>query len=142
MQKVCVRETGAALRIEERIPCPSRRGRRCLNAPRLVVHEFLQEQSTDDGARFAAHRGNILMSRFGIDARGILSPKAAPNFSSVRGEAGSIIGGLFLQEFVNDKPWVHLDIAGPAWTDKEFFFYSQGGTGFPVTHPLHYLLNF
>lgn len=31
------------------------------------------------------------------------------------GAAGTIIGGMFLQRFVNDVPWVHLDIAGTAW---------------------------
>ena len=30
------------------------------------------------------------------------------------GYGGALTAGLFLQEFVNDVPWVHLDIAGPA----------------------------
>lgn len=30
-------------------------------------------------------------------------------------DAGAITGGLFLKPFVNDTPWVHLDIAGTAW---------------------------
>ncbi|HEY6538801.1 MAG TPA: leucyl aminopeptidase, partial [Candidatus Dormibacteraeota bacterium] len=29
--------------------------------------------------------------------------------------AGSINGGVFLRQFTNDLPWVHLDIAGSAW---------------------------
>jgi leucyl aminopeptidase len=45
------------------------------------------------------------------------------------GGAGAIAAGLFLKEFVGDVPWVHLDIAGPAWTDKEDGYLSQGGTG-------------
>ena len=64
------------------------------------------------------------------------------NISSVRGEAGSIIGGLFLQEFVDGKPWVHLDIAGPAWSAKDFYYLTPGGTGFAVRTLLHYLLSF
>lgn len=73
---------------------------------------------------------------------GLKSPVAdIKNISSVRKEAGSIIGGLFLQEFVNNKPWLHLDIAGPAWTDKAFHYYAQGGTGFPTRTLIHYLLN-
>ena len=31
------------------------------------------------------------------------------------GGAGTIIGGIFLEHFVGDTPWVHLDIAGTAW---------------------------
>ncbi len=62
------------------------------------------------------------------------------NISSIRREGGSIIGGLFLQEFVDDTPWIHLDIAGPAWTDRELPYCKSGGTGFPVRTLLHYLL--
>ena len=73
---------------------------------------------------------------------GLKSPVAdLKNISSVRREAGSIIGGLFLQEFVDETPWIHLDIAGPAWTDRELPYSKQGGTGFPVRTLLHYLLN-
>ena len=35
---------------------------------------------------------------------------------------GAIYGGMFLQEFVEDKPWVHMDIAGTAYISK-----SDGG---------------
>jgi len=64
------------------------------------------------------------------------------NISSTRREGGSIVGGLFLQEFVGDKPWAHLDIAGPAWSAKESHYLSPGGTGFPSRTLLHYLLSF
>ncbi|MBV8133791.1 MAG: leucyl aminopeptidase, partial [Alphaproteobacteria bacterium] len=32
---------------------------------------------------------------------------------------GSILGAQFLQRFVNDVPWAHLDIAGMAWSTKD-----------------------
>jgi leucyl aminopeptidase len=48
-------------------------------------------------------------------------------------KAGSIIGGMFLKQFVSpDLPWVHLDIAGPAWADKDLPGIPKGGTGFGV----------
>jgi leucyl aminopeptidase len=34
-------------------------------------------------------------------------------------EAGSTTAAQFLQRFVNDVPWVHLDIAGVAWQNKQ-----------------------
>ena len=34
--------------------------------------------------------------------------------------AGAITAGLFLQEFVDGAAWAHLDIAGPAFADKEW----------------------
>ena len=33
--------------------------------------------------------------------------------------AGAITAAKFLEEFVAGVPWVHLDIAGPAWAEKE-----------------------
>jgi leucyl aminopeptidase len=44
-------------------------------------------------------------------------------------EAGSITGGAFLKEFVGDIPWVHLDIAGTAWTRASHPYIPKGATG-------------
>jgi len=43
--------------------------------------------------------------------------------------AGAITAAKFLEEFVGDTPWVHLDIAGPAWVEKENAVRASGGTG-------------
>jgi leucyl aminopeptidase len=43
--------------------------------------------------------------------------------------AGTITAGLFIGEFVEDKPWLHLDIAGTAWTDAAEDYSIKGGTG-------------
>ena len=43
--------------------------------------------------------------------------------------AGAIAGAKFLQEFVGDVPWVHLDIAGPAFLEKSKPWLDGGGTG-------------
>lgn len=45
---------------------------------------------------------------------------------------GAITAALFLQKFVKDTAWVHLDIAGPAWADKKRHYEPVGGTGFGV----------
>ena len=47
-------------------------------------------------------------------------------------EAGSITAGAFLSHFVEDLPWVHLDIAGTAWTNKDEPYCVRGATGFGV----------
>ncbi len=60
------------------------------------------------------------------------------NISKVRTEAGTIIGGLFLQEFVDGKPWMHFDIAGPAWTTGDPYC-PEGGTGAMIRTVLEYL---
>jgi leucyl aminopeptidase len=48
------------------------------------------------------------------------------------GGAGSITAAQFLQRFVRDVPWAHLDIAGMAWSSKDAPTVPQGGTGFGV----------
>jgi leucyl aminopeptidase len=54
---------------------------------------------------------------------------------------GAITAGLFLREFVGDVPWVHLDIAGPAFTDRGGDYWGKGGTGVPVRTLVRYVLN-
>ena len=46
--------------------------------------------------------------------------------------AGTIAGGWFLKEFVDGYPWVHLDIAGTAYTDGEGPHQAKGPTGMGV----------
>jgi leucyl aminopeptidase len=43
--------------------------------------------------------------------------------------AGCITAALFIGEFVQDKPWIHIDIAGQATKDKLNGIYSYGATG-------------
>jgi leucyl aminopeptidase len=47
-------------------------------------------------------------------------------------EAGSITAAQFLQRFVNEVPWAHLDIAGVTWSKKGSPVVPKGGTGFGV----------
>ncbi|MBI5419553.1 MAG: leucyl aminopeptidase [Deltaproteobacteria bacterium] len=47
-------------------------------------------------------------------------------------EAGAITAGYFLKEFAGATPWVHLDIAGVAWMEKDKAGYAPGPTGVPV----------
>ena len=46
--------------------------------------------------------------------------------------AGTITGGMFLKKFVNDTPWVHMDIAGPTWYEKDKPYIPKGASGFGV----------
>jgi leucyl aminopeptidase len=46
--------------------------------------------------------------------------------------AGSIIGAQFVQRFVNNVPWAHLDIAGVAWSKKDAPTVPKGATAFGV----------
>lgn len=46
--------------------------------------------------------------------------------------AGTITAGMFLGEFAEDTPWVHLDIAGTAWQEKGSDLNPTGATGVMV----------
>ena len=58
------------------------------------------------------------------------------------GQAGTLIAGLFLREFVDDTPWAHLDIAGPARSDEDAGYIRRGGTGFGVRTLIELLTTF
>ncbi|MBW7453849.1 leucyl aminopeptidase, partial [Paenibacillus sepulcri] len=45
---------------------------------------------------------------------------------------GASSGGLFIGAFAEERPWVHLDIAGTAYLDRERSWESKGGTGVMV----------
>jgi leucyl aminopeptidase len=55
------------------------------------------------------------------------------------GEAGTIIGGLFLREFAGDKPWAHLDIAAAGWVTAATPLCPPGGTAVMVRTLIRYL---
>jgi leucyl aminopeptidase len=55
--------------------------------------------------------------------------------------ASTITAAAFLSKFVGDFPWVHLDIAGPAWTTKDKPYIPKGASGVPVRLLVEYLRN-
>lgn len=61
---------------------------------------------------------------------------------NIGGRAGTIIGGTFLRQFIDEEKfdsWAHLDIAATAWGMKEKSFRPEGGTGFGVQLTLEFL---
>lgn len=57
-------------------------------------------------------------------------------------QAGALVAGLLLEEFVGETPWAHLDIAGPAFADSEQYEWRKGSTGFSVRTLLDFLQAF
>ncbi len=53
------------------------------------------------------------------------------NIASDRG-AGSTIGAVFIQRFVNNVPWAHLDIAGMVWSKKDHALTAKGAPAYGV----------
>src|SRR5262249_25864359 len=55
------------------------------------------------------------------------------------GDAGTILGALFLGEFVDGVPWAHLDIAPAAFADKDLPLAPRGATGYGLRLLVEYL---
>jgi len=58
--------------------------------------------------------------------------------------AGAITAAAFLSSFVEDTPWIHLDIAGTAWNQegtKEKTYNPKGATGFGIRTIVKYIMN-
>jgi leucyl aminopeptidase len=51
--------------------------------------------------------------------------------------AGAITGGMFIGSAIDDMPWIHLDIAGTVWTDKDLPYIGKGATGVAVRTLTH-----
>ncbi len=64
------------------------------------------------------------------------------DMKNVGGEAGAITAALFLEEFVGDTTWAHIDIAGPMWTDSDNGWLQKGMTGFGTRLLIDAALNF
>ena len=56
--------------------------------------------------------------------------------------AGMITAAKFLQEFVGDTPWVHLDIASTAWNDEEKPYLPKGPSGVAMRSLVEFALGF
>ncbi len=63
------------------------------------------------------------------------------NIGSGKG-GGAITGAIFLKEFADDTPWIHLDIAGTAWLDDAKPWAAKGASGVAVRTLVDLVMNF
>jgi leucyl aminopeptidase len=63
------------------------------------------------------------------------------NLGLYKRSAGAITAAAFLNAFVNNSRWAHIDIAGTAWSDFDFDYIKKGGTGFGVRVLFHAIEN-
>jgi leucyl aminopeptidase len=64
------------------------------------------------------------------DYRILLRSQIADLRNAEYGEAGTILGGMFIGEFTGGKPWAHLDIASSSWnTNLELTTVLRGPSG-------------
>jgi leucyl aminopeptidase len=66
------------------------------------------------------------------DYRELIKSDVADVKNSGGRPAGTISAALFLKEFVDGYPWVHLDIAGTAYSESDLVTIPRGPTGVPT----------
>ena len=66
------------------------------------------------------------------DFRELIKSDVADVKNSGGRPAGTITAALFLKEFADEYPWVHLDVAGTAYTESDLGTVPRGPTGIPV----------
>ena len=54
---------------------------------------------------------------------------------------GACSAAMFLKEFAEDTPWVHIDVAGTAWLDDAKPYLAKGPTGIPLGSMVNLALN-
>ena len=100
---------------------------------------YANDEALGQALQVAGEKSNDLCWRMPLDdeyAEGLKSNFA--DVGNVAGRAGgSITAAKFLQRFVGDMPWAHLDIAGTAWKEGA----AKGATGRPVPLLVQYLMD-
>lgn len=88
----------------------------------------------------ATKNSNEIIARAPIldEYRELIKPDIADLTNSSKGP-GMITAAIFISEFVKDRPWIHMDIAGTSWSEEELEYKPKGATGVGV-RSLYYLL--
>ena len=55
---------------------------------------------------------------------------------------GAITAAMFLKEFAEDTPWIHLDIAGTAWTEDQKPWIAKGPSGIALRSLVEFVKSF
>jgi leucyl aminopeptidase len=66
------------------------------------------------------------------DYRELIKSDVADIKNSGGRPAGSISAAMFLKEFTESYPWVHLDVAGTAYSESDLVTLPKGPTGIPI----------
>lgn len=90
------------------------------------MHKILEEASKASGEK-------VWLLPLDEELKYVIDSKKADMKNCSNGEnagGGCIVAGLFLQEFVEGKSWIHIDIAGAEWYHNISNYCSNGSSGF------------
>jgi len=100
-----------------------------------LVHDFI--------AQGEASGESLAYLPFNRELKKLLKSEIADiNHCASERYGGAITAALFLSEFIEKKykdKWLHIDIAGPAYTEKPWGVHPGGATGFGTRLLIHWL---
>ena len=98
-------------------------------AGRIVQLDLLEGDTVERG-QVVCRTEDVDIKNQLAKARGDLANASADLRNAEYGEAGTILGGMFIAEFAGGKPWAHIDIAASAWnTNLELTTVLHGPSG-------------
>ena len=105
---------------------------------------FVNDETMYDRFKKALHQGGEKMWRLPLDDeyREQIRSNIADIMNTGGRYAGAVTAAMFLKEFVEDKPWIHLDIAGTAWVEENKPFIAKGPSGIAVRSLVEFVRGF
>ena len=105
---------------------------------------FANDDAMYERFQKALHQAGEKMWRMPLDDeyRDVIKSNIADIMNSGGRYGGAVTAAMFLKEFVDDKPWIHLDIAGTAWIDDGKPFIAKGPSGIAVRSLIEFVRGF
>jgi leucyl aminopeptidase len=105
---------------------------------------FANDDAMYERFQKALHQGGEKMWRLPLDDeyREQIKSNIADIVNSGGRWGGAVTAAMFLREFVDDKPWIHLDIAGVAWIEDGKPFIAKGPSGIAVRSLIEFVRSF
>jgi leucyl aminopeptidase len=105
---------------------------------------FVNDDTMYERFKKALHQGGEKMWRLPLDDeyREQIRSNIADIMNTGGRYAGAVTAAMFLKEFVEDKPWIHLDIAGTAWIEENKPFIARGPSGIAVRSLIEFVRGF
>jgi len=111
-----------------------------------MVHAGIFSNSDEMVAQFQAaqKRAGERFWRLPLDEeyRDMIKSSIADIMNSGGRYGGAVTAAKFLEEFVDEKPWIHLDIAGVAWMEENKPWIAKGPSGMAVRSVVEFVQSF
>ncbi|MCI0354388.1 MAG: aminopeptidase, partial [Acidobacteria bacterium] len=105
---------------------------------------FANDEDLYSRFRAALERAGEKMWRMPLDDdyKELIKSGIADMVNSGGRYGGAVSAAMFLKEFTEDTPWIHLDIAGTAWMEEQKPWIAKGPSGIAVRSLVEFVRGF